>query len=61
MRSFEVDSPAAPSDPVVVRTNGGGGYTRRLTEVHRFPSPPSSGRGATSETLVFVYVITPNY
>jgi hypothetical protein len=61
MRSFEVDMPAAPSDPVAVRSNGGGGYTRRLTEVHRLPSPPGSGDGAASETLVYVYVITPNY
>ena len=61
MRSFEVDLPDARSDAVVVRTNGDGGYTRRLTEVHRFQSPPGSRREPASETLVYIYVITPNY
>jgi hypothetical protein len=61
MRSFEVDLPASPSDPVFVRTNGDAGYTRRLTEVHRFQGAPTFGHEPALETLVYVYVITPNY
>jgi len=59
MRSFEVDTSPAINDPTDLRTNGSGGYTRRLSEVDR--SGGSSGDEQTSTALVFVYIVTPNY
>ena len=55
MRSFYV-SPSA-GNGVEVRTNSGAGYTRRLSEIRRVCNPSRS----VPETLLLVYVVTPDY